>query len=418
MSPGPQEGARGEYRDLVRQIKDLLSLDRVIGGKVKLQKKGREFVGLCPFHIERTPSFTVVPAKGFYFCFGCGAHGDAIKFYMDLHRVAFLDAISDLAAEAGLEGAPHQGKPRHPLAAPPTPNAGAAKKRRESEAEREARMVEHARELWREARPGADTIVETYLADARRIDLDAIGGVPPTLRFHAGLKTGRDNGDVIYPGMVAPIQDVTGRLIGIHRTFLKADGSGKAEVPMPAPHRFDAKRTLGGVWGGAIRLCPLPSVDKGGDTLAIGEGIETSLTVLCDLARQCLKTGGSPMPVWCAINLGNIAGAGDADAQRRARFHPTKERIDPETGEVLGRMRLPTEMPDMARPGLILPGQVRRLYHLADADSDPWITRALIERATRRRQAEGVEVRNVWPPRGFDFSDLKMRERANERVHA
>ncbi|MGH6893054.1 MAG: DUF7146 domain-containing protein, partial [Dongiaceae bacterium] len=262
--------------------------------------------------------------------------------------------------------------------------------------------------IWREARPGNDTIVETYLADARRIDIDAIGGVPTTLRFHPELKTGRDNGDAVVPGMVAPIQDMAGRLIGIHRTFLKPDGSGKAEIALPAPHRFDAKRTLGSVWGGAIRLCPLT-----GDTLGLGEGIETSLTVLCDLARQCLKTGRRPMPVWCGINLGNLAGAGDSNARRRAPKHPAKVRGDPETGEVLP-LSLPTEIPDMDRPGLILPKQVRRLYHLVDADSDPFITRALMERATRRRQAEGVEVFNVWPPAGFDFNDLKMRGAASE----
>src|SRR5690606_25823380 len=71
-------------------------LSEVIGRHVRLTRRGREFVGLCPFHRERTPSFTVNDDKGFYHCFGCGAHGDSIDFVMNIGNVRFIDAIEML----------------------------------------------------------------------------------------------------------------------------------------------------------------------------------------------------------------------------------------------------------------------------------------------------------------------------------
>jgi DNA primase len=75
----------------------------VVGRRVKLIRKGREHQGLCPFHNEKTPSFTVNDDKGFFHCFGCGAHGDAIGFEMRVGHLSFTEAVEKLAAEAGLE---------------------------------------------------------------------------------------------------------------------------------------------------------------------------------------------------------------------------------------------------------------------------------------------------------------------------
>ena len=79
------------------------SLSALIGRSVKLQKAGREFKACCPFHNEKTPSFTVNDEKGFYHCFGCGAHGDAIRFLTDARGLAFMDAVKELADNAGME---------------------------------------------------------------------------------------------------------------------------------------------------------------------------------------------------------------------------------------------------------------------------------------------------------------------------
>ena len=85
------------------EIRAHVGLVGLISRRVKLNRKGREHTGLCPFHNEKTPSFTVNEEKGFYHCFGCGAHGDVIGFVMRSENLSFPDAIERLADEAGLQ---------------------------------------------------------------------------------------------------------------------------------------------------------------------------------------------------------------------------------------------------------------------------------------------------------------------------
>ncbi len=87
----------------LEELRRRLSLANAVSRRVKLQRRGREFVGLCPFHKEKTPSFSVVEEKGFYHCFGCGAHGDVISFTMQTGSLSFPEAVDALAREAGLE---------------------------------------------------------------------------------------------------------------------------------------------------------------------------------------------------------------------------------------------------------------------------------------------------------------------------
>jgi DNA primase len=75
----------------------------VVSRYVQLKKGGANYLGLCPFHGEKTPSFTVSPAKQFYHCFGCGAHGNAIGFQMEYGGMGYVDAIKDLAASVGMQ---------------------------------------------------------------------------------------------------------------------------------------------------------------------------------------------------------------------------------------------------------------------------------------------------------------------------
>ncbi len=84
------------------EIRARVPLADAIGKRVKLQKRGREYVALCPFHNEKTPSFTVNEAKGFFHCFGCGAHGDVIGFVMRTEGLSFPEAVERLAQQAGL----------------------------------------------------------------------------------------------------------------------------------------------------------------------------------------------------------------------------------------------------------------------------------------------------------------------------
>lgn len=85
------------------ELRSRVSLADLVGKRVRLTRKGREYGGLCPFHNEKTPSFYVVEDKGFFHCFGCGAHGDAIGFVMRAENVDFIEAIERLAGLAGVE---------------------------------------------------------------------------------------------------------------------------------------------------------------------------------------------------------------------------------------------------------------------------------------------------------------------------
>ena len=85
-------------------IADLLSrvdIVDVIGRHVQLKKGGANLMGLCPFHGEKSPSFSVSPSKQFYYCFGCGASGDAIRFLTEHTGASFRDAVTDLAQPGG-----------------------------------------------------------------------------------------------------------------------------------------------------------------------------------------------------------------------------------------------------------------------------------------------------------------------------
>ncbi|MBC7987912.1 MAG: DNA primase, partial [Sphingomonadaceae bacterium] len=79
------------------------TLSALIGKQVKLTRAGREWKACCPFHNEKTPSFTVSDEKGFYHCFGCSAHGDAIRWLTDARGLSFIDAVKELADAAGMQ---------------------------------------------------------------------------------------------------------------------------------------------------------------------------------------------------------------------------------------------------------------------------------------------------------------------------
>ncbi|MDO4905570.1 MAG: DNA primase [Lautropia sp.] len=89
-------------QSFIQELLDRVDIADVVGKAVKLRKAGANLHGLCPFHNEKTPSFTVSPAKQFYHCFGCGAHGSAITFLMEHHGLGFVDAVKELAADVGL----------------------------------------------------------------------------------------------------------------------------------------------------------------------------------------------------------------------------------------------------------------------------------------------------------------------------
>ena len=86
----------------IQELLNRVDIVDLIDGYVRLKKAGANFVACCPFHNEKTPSFSVSPGKQFYHCFGCGAHGTAIGFLMEYSGLSFVDAVKELAARVGM----------------------------------------------------------------------------------------------------------------------------------------------------------------------------------------------------------------------------------------------------------------------------------------------------------------------------
>ena len=89
--------------DFKSQVLSAVDIVEVIGRTVALKRRGKDFVGLCPFHQEKTPSFYVSPAKQIFHCYGCKAGGSVIDFVMRRDRIEFIDALKLLGEQAGLE---------------------------------------------------------------------------------------------------------------------------------------------------------------------------------------------------------------------------------------------------------------------------------------------------------------------------
>ena len=255
------------------ELRARVPLAEVIGQRVRLVRRGREYDGLCPFHNEKTPSFTVVEDKGFFHCFGCGTHGDVIAFIRHIDNLTFREAVEHLAGGVGLE-APEgfdieAAYAKHP---PTSPRSSAP-------TEDERRRIDGARALWHRAKPTEGTPVEAYLR-ARRITIP----IPPTIRYLADAKHGPSG--LILPALVAAVQGPDRVMRGVLRIFLTTDGTRKAPVTK-------AKMMLGKCAGGAVRLGPA------GPRLAIAEGLETALSVV---------QAYSDLPVWAALSTGGIRG--------------------------------------------------------------------------------------------------------------
>ncbi|MBP2303309.1 CHC2 zinc finger domain-containing protein [Azospirillum picis] len=374
------------------ELRARTSLAELVAKRLPLTRAGREYLACCPFHNEKTGSFTVVEEKGYWHCFGCGANGDAIAFLMRHDGLDFQVAVRQLAEDAGMMAGPGvERKPLRPMAARPTV---------EEQAEEKHKKIRRAVRHWRATSEAAGTAVETYLREARGIALDRIGGIPPTIRASRELAyqystPGGTDGKPrptrvlgTWPAMVAAMCLPSKRIVGVHVTWLAPDGSGKARIPNPeAPGEFlPAKKMFGLSAGASIWLAPVS-----GPALGWAEGIETGLSV---------RVACPELPVHACGSLGNISGRGDPT--RRGAPHP----------DLPGRY-LPTPYPDLGDAGLLPPEGVRRIVLLEDADGkDPAATEVRYERAARRLVARDYEALRATPPTGMDFNDLLMHGEA------
>jgi DNA primase len=214
----------------------------VVGQRVPLKRAGRDWTACCPFHDERTPSFTVSPSKQFYHCFGCGAHGSAIRFLMDYDRLEFPDAVEELAQSVGLT-VPHEGgpaRPHHDYSELYTLlEADAAFYRRALSANAAAQAYCKTRDLGEEilgrfqigwAPGGWDAVKRELGTDAARL----------TLLEQAGLLSAAEGGrqyDRFRERLMFPIVDRRGRVIAFGgRVIASADPAPGNQAAGSAPH--------------------------------------------------------------------------------------------------------------------------------------------------------------------------------------
>jgi len=253
------------------ELRQRLSLVQVISRKVKLTRRGREQTGLCPFHAEKSPSFTVNDDKGFFHCFGCGAHGDVIGFVMRSDGLSFPETVERLAREAGLE---------LPVSSPEERERTQRQATLVSAMETAAAWYEQQLKVP-QGRPALDYLKQRGLSDAtiarfrlgdapegRTALRDALAkaGVPLELAIEAGLIGKGEDGNIfdrMRGRVIFPIADRRGRIIAFGGRIL---GEGQPKyLNSPETPLFHKGRTLYGL-GQALR----PARDAG--EIVVAEG--------------------------------------------------------------------------------------------------------------------------------------------------
>ncbi len=234
------------------ELRDRIGLADVINRRTRLTKKGREHLGLCPFHKEKTPSFTVNEDKGFYHCFGCGAHGSVFDFVMETEGLNFREAVEKLAGEAGMQ-VPQDS---------PEERARAERKKTLYDVveaacrhfQKQLRRPEGARGLeYLRNRGLSEEIIQKFrlgFAPDRRDGIKrALGaeGIKEAELIAAGLIIKRDDGSTYdrFRGRVMfPIQDRRGRVVAFGGRILGSDKDVAKYLNSPETDLFHKGRLL------------------------------------------------------------------------------------------------------------------------------------------------------------------------------
>ncbi len=224
----------------------------VVGGRVPLKRQGKEYAARCPFHDERSASFTVSPTKQFYHCFGCGAHGTAISFLMNYDRLEFLDAVDELAKRVGME-VPRETQQRN--ANPDTRDLYGAMEAANAFFRGQLARSDKAR-AYVDKRGIAQEIVERYgigyAPDGFSALRDALGTDPRRMQLleRGGLFSKNDKGhvyDKFRDRLMFPIHDRRGRTIAFGGRVIDPEDSPKY-LNSPETALFHKGRELYGLW--------------------------------------------------------------------------------------------------------------------------------------------------------------------------
>lgn len=259
----------------------------VIGARVQLKRAGKEYQARCPFHDERSPSFTVVPQKQFYHCFGCGAHGSALKFLMEYEGVSFPDAVEQLAAQVGLQvprdasraGADDKLAPVYAVLAEATAWF------------REQLSHNQRASAYFEGRGVGADMIERYALGYAPDSWDGLsqklGRGPDKIKLlaAAGLLSQRDNGqsyDKFRDRVMFPIHDRRGRPIAFGGRIL--DQGEPKYLNSPETALFHKGRELYGLWQArqsAQKLKRLIVVEGYMDVIALAQhGVDEAVATL------------------------------------------------------------------------------------------------------------------------------------------
>ena len=272
--------------DFIQTLLSRVDIVEVIDPHVPLKKAGANYVACCPFHTEKSPSFTVSPSKQFYHCFGCGAHGTAIGFLIEYSGMSFPEAVSDLARGAGLEV--------------PRTQSAAAEARREDGPDLSALMLEAAK-LYRSALKDSPRAIEYlkrrgltgpiaahfgigYAADEWQ-PLAAMPGYADKAMETAGLVISGESGkryDRFRDRIMFPIHDGGGRVIGFGGRIL--DKGEPKYLNSPETPLFSKGRELYGLFQArqAVRAAGRVVVVEGYmDVVALAQhGVEYAVATL------------------------------------------------------------------------------------------------------------------------------------------
>ncbi len=233
------------------ELRSRVTLSSVIMRTTKLVRAGREWKACCPFHNEKTPSFTVNDEKGFYHCFGCGAHGDVIRWMTDQRGLQFMDAVKELAAEAGMEVP--RADPRDAQRA--EQQAGLHEVMQAAQdwfrATLDTPDGDRAREYLKSRRFDGHTMERFgfgYAPDSRNALKAALRQFDESMLIEAGLRIAteeREPYDRFRGRLTIPIHDARGRVIAFAARILDTE---KKDAPKylnsPDTPLFDKGRTL------------------------------------------------------------------------------------------------------------------------------------------------------------------------------
>jgi len=257
----------------IEAVKERADIVDVVGEHVVLKKKGREFVGICPFHDDKSPSMTVSPAKQFYYCFSCGAGGNAIKFLMELQRGSFTDVVLELARKYQLPvetlDGPQQERLRQQLSRRDQLHRVLALAAGWFQAQLRAPEGQAALAYLKQSRGLEETTLEAFQLgyapdrwDGLLRHLQQVEGLTPELLAAAGLVVprkaaagegeagGRSGGatgfyDRFRHRVMVPIHDRQGRVIGFGGRSL--DGSEPKYLNSPETEVFEKGKHLFGL---------------------------------------------------------------------------------------------------------------------------------------------------------------------------